>query len=249
MAEKRKGQIRMAKVFAISPTMLGEFAKCPRSYEAKYVTKEVQFSESLARLYGSLIHKGIEDYLIGTAELPHYSEGIRPLLDYLKRSGWTLFVELELGITRDYQACSYKSKDAWQRCKADLVLFNGKDKAIVIDWKTDAKYDANDAYGDKTEIQRNILALCVGIHYNVQELATMFIYVAHDKCKRTTFDFRDGVGAVLNTIKGHTRLVSEFERVRDTGEYKAKKNGLCKAYCDVYSCEHNGRADHGSKAS
>lgn len=238
------------KIFAISPTMLGKFNTCPRSYEGQYVTKEVEFSDTLATVYGSLIHKGIEDYLNGDANLPEYSLGVKPLLDYIKGLGLELIVEGEYAVNREYKSCKYGDKEAWVRCKADLVIFDPINlRAIVIDWKTDGKYDDGEKYGDKTEIQRNILAMCVGIHYNVQELTTMFVYVKHDKSKLTKYDFSRGVAGFISSMGmvAHAKLMVRFEEARELGVYPPKKNGFCKANCGVYSCEYNGRTKDGSE--
>lgn len=211
----------------LSPTHIQAFHTCPYKYYATYITKEVPYTENVHTNFGNAVHKNIEEYLKGTAPLSPFLEKIRPVLDIIKpvMAG----AETKIGITKwNTSAKNFFDPDTYIKCIIDCVVVSpdGK-KVIAFDWKTGKKSDA--------QVQHDVIKRCLRVAYpDADEIITCFWYfikggvdIQHFKPSKplTTLDDK----------------VAKVEQAHKTGEFPYSPNGLCKQWCDVLSCPHNGK--------
>jgi len=69
---------------------------CPKKYEAERLTKEVEYTDTVATLYGKEMHTACEDYVNGKPLHPHYSYA-KPVLDSILKMKGEKLTELKLG--------------------------------------------------------------------------------------------------------------------------------------------------------
>jgi len=227
----------------ITPTAMAKWNTCPRAFRASYITREIKYSETVHTRFGIYVHGAIEARLKYDTPLPPELQFLEPIMARVSSFAGLKLVEAEVCITKDMRACKWRDKNVWQRGKADLILVdvvNGW--AVVIDWKTSkGKSDRDrERFGDDDAlIQGRVLALCTAITHQVNRVFTVFVY-----------PFKPGVASAVVTeyipsnstqMGPHYMMCTEFEMAQKRGNYPAKTSGLCKAHCDVRTCQHNQR--------
>ena len=230
-------------MISITPTAMGTWHTCPRQFHAKYVSKELQYVETVHTRFGIYVHKALEERLKRGTPLSLDLAFLEPLAATLSGMRGLLLVEAEVCINRNMQPVTWWDKSAWQRAKADAIIVDVEaGHAIVVDWKTSKGKTAKELerFGDDAAlIQERVLALCTGICHQVNKVTTVFVY-----------PFKPGKpGATINTyypadqkqMGPHYMMCTEFEMAQKRGQYPAKPSGLCKAHCDVRTCDHNQR--------
>lgn len=209
---------------AQSPTSISTFFTCPRQYEAKYVTKEVAFSESDNTRFGTAVHAAIEKALKGEAHLPALLEAMSGLLDGMR--ALNAKAETKMAITVERTPCAFFDKAAYLRCIADSVIDAGE-LVILVDWKTGKKRDH--------QIQHDVLRECAAAHYpNARRIMTVFVYLFSGECDVQEHERN------LMPKELYVQLV-HIHNAHTRNEFHPKPSGLCKQWCDVLSCVHNGR--------
>lgn len=207
-----------------SPTSLQTFLTCPRQYEAKYITKTVKFTANKHAEFGDLVHKAIEAYLKHKTPLP---ELLKPLERTLDDMGNVLFgAETKLAVDKLGKPVKFLSKDAYQRCIVDAILTNA-DKSVVvcIDWKTGKHRD--------TQTQHDFIKKCAYALFPNAKIITLFIYLFQGTSDRQEYD-----GRVLTDLSDKMAALTGAHL---TEQFPPNPSGLCRSWCDVMDCEHNGR--------
>ena len=219
--------MKYPKKGAFFPTQIQTFFTCPYQYYAKYITKEVKFQSNIHAQFGTAVHKNIEDYLTGVGELSPFLEPLRTTLDNIKKV--MLVAEGKFHITKwNTKVKSAYDTDAFLGCIVDCVIASQDGKIIIaFDWKTGKKSDA--------QVQHDIIKRCLQVAYpKAEKIITVFWYfikgavdIQHHKPNAPLVDLDDKIAKV--------------EKAHKTGEFPYNPNGLCKQWCDVLSCPHNGR--------
>lgn len=215
----------MTKFVPASPTSLGTWLLCPRQFDAKYISKTVVFQPSDASRFGDRAHKAIEYRLKQGLDLPSEFTHLEPMCAAVMRAPGTKLVEHNLPMTREFTACEWYSR--YCGGKADFVNINGTD-AGVFDWKTGkVKEDM---------LQLNMLTMGVFAHFpQVQRVRANLVFIQSNEtpgftAQRERFQVPDLI-----------RDLKAYEASQAAGDYPATRNGLCRAWCDVLTCEHNGK--------
>lgn len=207
-----------------SPTSLQTFLTCPKQYEAKYITKEVKFSGNAHTEFGVLLHSSIENYLKYHEALPSILLPMQDLLDKMRvvLQG----AETKLAVDKNGNAVEYKSKNAYQRCIVDAIITN-TDKSIVvcIDWKTGKKRDA--------QVQHDFIKKCAKAKFPNAKIVTLFLYLFVGESDRQEYD-----GQPLIHLN---RNMNKLQKAYADGIFQPRPSGLCSKWCDVLSCQYNGR--------
>lgn len=219
----------MTKFIPITPTTLSALQTCPRQFEAKYITKEVTFQETQATIWGNKCHKAMEDALTLDMPIPSEMSFLSPWVSKLKNAKGTLYAETKFAIDKEGNPSSWSER--YLGGIADVVVINN-DKAFIGDLKT-GKFKSD-------QQQLTILTKCIlANHPEVEKVnATLFFphidQLASFKTTRQEFP----------TSKQNEALEVElvrYEKILEKGEFKPRPSGLCGKWCDVMSCEHNGR--------
>lgn len=219
----------MTKFIPITPTTLSALQTCPKQFEAKYITKEVTFQETQATIWGNKCHKAMEDALTLDIPIPSEMAFLTPWVDKLKKAEGTLLAETKLAIDKAGNPSDWFSR--YLGGIADVVVVN-QDRAFIGDLKT-GKFR-----GDPQQL--TILTKCILANYpEVDKVNATLFYphldrLASFKTTRATFPTSPQNEAL------EVELI-RYEKVLEKGEFKPKPSGLCSKWCDVMSCEHNGK--------
>jgi hypothetical protein len=214
---------------AWSHTSLTAFETCPKQYFHTKVKKDVKPDFGEAAQWGQRVHKLLEDRLtVGTA-LPDYLKHCEPIVqDILSRDG-QLLVEEKVALDVNLQPVTFFDKNAWCRGVIDVGKINERN-GVLIDWKTGKRKPEND--------QMKLFAAFSFAKYPwVQKITTAFVWLKDNKLDKQVFTRNQDVPAIwAETMPRVQRLDNAYQR----DSWPAKPNGLCKAYCPVRACEHNG---------
>ena len=215
---------RTTSMMIQSPTSLQTFLTCPKQYHAKYITKEVQFEQNDHATFGDLVHKSIENYLKHQEPLPTILHPLQPTLD---KMGQVLFgAETKLAVDKQGNTVDFFAKTAYQRCIVDAILTNADQSVVVcIDWKTGKKRDA--------QTQHDFIKKCAKAKFPNAKIVTLFLYFFVGQ-----YDRQEYTGQPLTSLdKKMNQLHSAY--ANDT--FQPRPSGLCGKWCDVLSCQYNGR--------
>lgn len=221
------------KTPAWSFSSLKTFEQCPRKFEAEKVTKEVPYTQSEAALYGEQLHKAAEEYVRDGPEIDPRFKFIKPYLDRLIAIPGEKLCELKMGIKKQdgrLVACDFFDRDVWFRGVADLVILNG-DVAYITDYKT----SKNSRYADMRQLK--LMAAAVFLRYpQIKKIKMSLIFIVCRDFVKDTVEREFGLDIFADLAELLTALNTAYE----TNVWNPKPNGLCRQWCGVKDCPHNG---------
>lgn len=217
------------KSFVWSYSKLKNFEQCPKRHFEIDIAKTVKEEESENLLYGNQLHKAIANRLSKKTPLPKPYEFMEKWAVKVERGVGDLYVEQKLAMKQDMSACGYFDNGVWFRGIADAILVN-KRVALVLDWKTGKIVEDS--------VQLALTAQCIFAHYpEVMNVMSSFIWLKEDARTDAKFSRTD----MVDVWAGLMPRVAKLTKADETSEYPALPNGLCKRYCPVTKCAHNGQ--------
>lgn len=209
------------------------FKTCPRQYYHRYVLKDIPFVQNEAGKYGDEVHKAIEDHLMKDEPMPEQFAHYLPMIEPVKKWKGDTICELEMAVDKNLQPVGYWSKDVWCRGKADLTNFRlEKGLGRALDWKT----SQTAKYADIKQLELMAL-LMMAKHPEIEKVDTVLCFLIPNKPIRGTFERKD-----YNALWARWQYeISRIEYAVAKTQFGPNPNGLCRRYCDVLTCEHNGR--------
>lgn len=226
------------KVISWSYSAMNTFETCPRQYQAKHVTKEVPFVQNAAAKWGDEVHKALEDAIKLGRPMPSNMLQYKPLLDAVQRRadklGGKLIAEQQVALTKDLKSVSWFTKKTapnpvWFRTKIDVTLLLG-DYAEVYDWKTGKK---------KNDQDQLLLYAMVAFITNPQlkRVKAGFIWLKEGEIDPPVEYRREQLDEMLAYWENK---YEQLEEAWELDDFPPKPSGLCKRWCEVESCPHNG---------
>ena len=217
---------------AWSYSALKTFQSCPKKYYHLKVVKDFKESPSEIMLYGVDAHKAAELYISDGVDIPGKYEFMRKQLDTLKNLEGDKHCEYKFGLTRDMQPCGFFDKEVWLRGAIDLLIINAKTgTARMIDYKFGKSKNA-----DISQLQLMSLAV-FKLFPQVTKVKAGLLFCPEDKMIPTQYRSDDAPKMWMDWLPEVSRLESAYE----TGVWNPVPSGLCKAWCPVVSCAHNGK--------
>ena len=221
------------KIPAWSYSSLKLFETCPRKYQAERVTKEVPYQETEATIYGTELHKAAEDFIRDGTPVPERFAFVRPYLDKLAAYPGIKHCEMKLGVKKTngrLVACDFFDPEVWFRGVADLVILNG-DRAWITDYKT----GKSSRYADIRQLA--LMAAAIFLKYpEIKKVKTSLLFVVCKDFVKKDFEAEYGL-SVFSELNG---LLTAREEAYASNVWNPRQNGLCRKWCPVTSCPHNG---------
>ena len=215
-----------------SYSSLGLFEQCPYRFHQTRVEKIIPKSESIYAIEGKTIHKEIEEHYKSGAPYETVPDDYKSLVsDEVEEPDITeSHFELELAVTKDLELTGYWDNDAWYRCVIDLCQYSPNTKTVFVkDWKT----------GKPDIYSRQLIAnsLCAFAKYpEATKAKTKYIWLKYGS-RTPGCVHREYSRSIADSFQDR---VNKIEQALDSNQWPKNPSGLCKKYCDVYHCEHNG---------
>ena len=217
-----------------SYSKLKAFETCPKQFYHMKILKEYPVVESDAMRYGTDVHLACEEYIRDNKPLPKKYGYVLPTLEALKRKKGKKLCEYELGLTEDLQPCGFWDEDVWFRGIADLIILNEEDG---IAWVVDYKTGKSARYADKGQLE--LMALAVFKHFpNIERVNGGLLFVVSKDLITDTYTRQAREQEIT------TKYLNKFSQMviaSDNNVWNPNPSGLCRAWCEVLECAHNGR--------
>tara|TARA_A100001515_G_scaffold24373_2_gene18761 strand:+ start:87 stop:758 length:672 start_codon:yes stop_codon:yes gene_type:complete len=209
------------------------FQQCPKQFYYEKVIKKYPFKQNAATIYGNQFHSAAEKYIRDGEDLDPRFEYARDMLDALDAKKGEKLCEIRMGLTRELKPCRFGAKDVWFRGIADLLILNEEDElAWVIDYKT----SKSARYADKGQLE--LMSLAVFAHYpEVKTVRAGLLFVISEDLIKDRYTVDDEESLWAKWIDYYRDMELAFEN----DVWNAKPSGLCKAWCPVLECPHNGK--------
>ena len=220
------------KLMPQSPTSIGTFETCPRQYQAKYITKEVVFTQSEASMYGDRMHKGMEKRLLHKEPLPSEFTPLEPIATAIKAMPGKLWVEHSVSFTQNYEPTDWRNRWVGSKidiCVLDLASVIRPGYARILDWKT----------GKPRSDYLQLTINAIGVFANmptVQHIRAAYVYTKTGQLSPKQDYTRDKLPALQASL---TQRVERIRIATETGNFPPQPSGLCHGWCDVMACPHN----------
>ena len=207
-----------------SYSSLKDFINCPKQYYEVKVAKSVTKKVTEQMLYGTEVHKAVEDYVRdGTPLAKHYMH-YKPVLDELLQIPGTRYPEYQMALTPDGMVCEFNDEQRWVRGIVDLLIVNGSE-AFIIDYKT-----GSNRYPDTKQLQ--LMALMTYAHFpEVQSIKAGLLFVMHNTFITEEYDRKDINKLWQNFFPDLARLEVAYEN----DVWFPKAGPLC-GWCPVNTC-------------
>lgn len=218
-----------SKPFSWSYSKLKNFEACAKRHYHVDLVRDFKDSGGESMLWGNEVHKAFE---LRLKEQRPWPMGMAHYESWAKRveaMGGTLMVEQNLAITDQFGPTDWFNKRAWFRSKADAIVEKGT-VAWTGDWKTGKVLDDS--------IQLGLVAACIFIHRpHIQAVRSEFAWLKEDSTTPTTW-LRGSMPAFWASVLPR---VASYRLAYTNTEFPAQPSFLCRNYCPVKSCPHNGR--------
>jgi hypothetical protein len=218
-----------------SYSSLKTFNTCPKQYEHLYILKDVPREDNDASIYGKEVHSAIEEYIRDGKPLPAAYERFKDMVDPVLAWDGERHVELKMAVGPDLHPCDFFDPNYFVRGVADLVVVNGE-KGRALDWKT----GKSSRYADIKQLE--LMALLMFAHFpQVKEVAGQLVFLVAQQVvpkEGPVKYYREN--AMLMWRNWIYNAVAIEMAIEKTG-FNPKPNNLCRQYCPVTSCTHNGR--------
>lgn len=216
------------KPFAWSYSALTRFETCPKQYYHLNVLKDYADADSDAAREGKEIHDALYKRVIKGTPLPFALRPMESVAVKFAESEGEKIGEVRVALNRDFEPVDFFAKDAWVRGVFDLLIIRGE-LGVLVDWKTGRPKE------DVTQLLL-MAAIAFGYAKELQTIKTAFVWTKNRSITPKTVR-RDDVRRIWALILPR---VEAMETAYKTTEFPANPNGLCRDYCPVRSCPHNG---------
>lgn len=218
------------KPFAWSYSRLKNFETCPKRHWHIDINKDVKEEEGEQLLWGNAVHKALANRIGKNEPLPKGMEKYEKWANRIAAPNpqATILVEQQLAINEAFGKTGWFDRDAWYRGIGDVIKIVGP-VALIADWKTGKILEDSQ--------QLALMAACVFAHYpEVIKVRSLFVWLKDDA--ETVEDFhRNDMAQMWRNVWPR---IEALKHAHATTTYPAKPGGLCKRYCPVAACPHNG---------
>ena len=208
------------------------FETCPRKYHDTKVVKLYPREETEQTLYGTALHEQAELFIKDGRPLDQSFKFLKPTLMELSAMPGRKFPELEMAVTEALVPCDFKDPEYWCRGIADLVIVNDENlSARVFDYKS-----GSNKYPDTDQLM--LMALLIFKHFpHVRRVSGGLLFVLKNTVQKFAMD-RDKEHELWWRWR---ERVAKLDAAHHHNNWPEKSSGLCRKYCEVVDCHHNGR--------
>jgi ATP-dependent exoDNAse (exonuclease V) beta subunit len=216
---------------AWSYSALSSFETCAKKHYHTRVKKDVKEEESEQMKWGNQVHKALEDRVRDGVALPKGMEKWESLLQRLLDRPGTPIAEQQMCLDKTLAPTTWFAKNAWARAIVDFAILDG-DKALALDWKTGKPKEDHD--------QMMMFAAFMFHHYpELDRVITGYVWLAYGNRVTTQAYYRSDLPKIWQEFLPR---VKRYQIAHDNNDFKPNPSGLCRKWCPVLSCVHNGRS-------
>lgn len=207
-----------------SYSSLKDFINCPKQYYEVKIAKSVVKKVTEQMLYGTEVHKAVEDYVREGKALAKHYQHYKPVLDELLKIPGTRYPEYQMALRLDRTPCEFDDEGRWVRGIVDLLIVDGAD-AYIVDYKT-----GSNKYPDPKQLK--LMALMTYCHFpEVVNIKAGLLFITRNTFVPEEYNRSDA-------DKLWTEFASDLKRLElayENNMWPEKPTGLC-GWCPVEKC-------------
>jgi PD-(D/E)XK nuclease superfamily len=204
---------------------LKDYINCPRQYHEVKVLKNFTKETTQQMLYGTVVHKALEDYVKEGTPLAKNYLVYKDMMDTILQIPGVRYPEHHMALDEDKNPCSFGAKEYWVRGIADLLVIDG-DMAYIVDYKT-----GNNKYADPKQLR--LMALMAFAHFpEIQTIKAGLLFVAHNSFLDENYE-REAKDKLWESFDPE---LMRLKNSIDTDKWMANPTPLC-GWCPVKKCE------------
>lgn len=222
----------MNKRQAWSYSALTAFETCPHRYYETKITKSIQEPQNEASIWGNRVHKALELRIAHNSRLPDEMQMFEPIAARVaaaRTSDRRLGCEQKLALSADLRQVSWFDKSVWVRGIIDFSIETPTGKMFIGDWKTGKKTP------DSAQL-RLTAAMSFAVKPWIKEIVNTFIWLKTDETTTEKFTRED----IPSIWAEFAPRVGRLDEAVALNKFPKRPSGLCRKYCPVTTCEHNG---------
>jgi hypothetical protein len=178
-------------------------------------------------IYGTEVHKALEDYVKDGKELALNYIRFKGVADELICIPGDKYAEHEMALGKDKSPCAFDDPDRWVRGIVDLLIVDN-DYAFIVDYKT-----GSNRYPDPKQLR--LMSLMTFAHFpQVNKIKAGLLFVMHNSFITEEYNRKD-MDISWNKF---TVSLSRLDNSYETNTWVANSTPLCK-FCPVKTCEFN----------
>jgi len=208
------------------------FEQCPRKYRDTKVLKLYPREETEQTLYGTQLHEQAELHLLQGRPLDPSFKFLQPIMDSLAAMPGRRLCEHKMAVTSSLLPCDFDSAAYWCRGIADLIIVDDDNlTARVFDYKS-----GSNKYPDTDQLM--LMSLLIFKHFpHIRRVTGGLLFVLKNTLSKYKVD-REQENELWWRWK---ERVARLDNALTHNIWPEKSSGLCKKYCEVVDCHHNGR--------
>jgi len=204
---------------------LKDFVNCPRQYNEVKVLQKYTKKQTPQMLYGTTVHKALEDYARNGTPLHRNYERFRPMVDPLLEIEGTRYPERKMALREDRTPCEFDADDYWVRGIVDFLVVDA-DTAFIVDYKTGSA-----KYPDLKQLK--LMALMTFAHHpEVARIKAGLLFIVNNMFLDESYD-REQIDDLWTAF---TPDLARLQQAFETDVWSPNPTGLC-GWCPVTTCE------------
>ena len=208
-----------------SYSSLKDFINCPKQYYEVKIAKSVTKKVTEQMLYGTEVHKAVEDYVRDGKPLAKHYAHYTPVLDELLKIPGKRYPEYQMALKFDKTKCEFDAEDRWVRGIVDLLIVDGED-AFIVDYKT-----GSNKYPDPKQLK--LMALMTYAHFpDVVNIKAGLLFITRNSFVPEEYA-RSGIDKLWAEFKAD---LIRLENAYENSFWPEKPSGLC-GWCPVSTCK------------
>ena len=221
----------MSKPVAWSYSSLTSFEGCPHRWAEVRIFKRIVEPQTQHTIWGNEVHKALELRVRDGTPLPQGMQQYEGLAAKIadRAKGCTVSTEQKLALTKDFKETTFFAKDVWLRSILDISIEKGT-RAFIGDWKTGKK-------NPNSEQLQLSAAVFFATRPWIDEIVNTFLWLQVGEATTEKFH-RDDTSAIWQNFLPRVQRLEEAVAIQ---KFPKRPSGLCRAWCPVHTCEHNGK--------
>ena len=204
---------------------LKDFVNCPKQYNEVKVKQNFVKKVTEQMMYGTEVHKALEDYVRDGTPLAKNYLRFKPMMDVLRATPGTHYPEYKMALCGERKPTAFDAPNYWVRGIVDLLVVDDN-QAYIVDYKT-----GSNRYPDPKQLK--LMALMTFAHFpDVEYIKGGLLFVAHNSFVPEEYK-REEIDSLWRVFESSlSRLSHAFE----TDSWPANPTPLC-GWCPVKTCE------------
>ena len=213
--------------FTWSYSALKQYQNCPKQYYEIKVAQNFEIIPSEKMIYGTEVHKALEDYVKDGKELALNYIRFKGAVDELVAIPGEKYAEYEMALDKDKSPCAFDDPNRWVRGIVDLLIVDN-DYAFIVDYKT-----GSNRYPDPKQLR--LMSLMTFAHFpKVNKIKAGLLFVMHNTFITEEYKRED----IENSWKKFEGTLTRITQSYDNSTWPANPTPLCR-FCPVKTCDFN----------